>query len=250
MACQSACDDNPVAEVEEQGRNDPESGGARDGGNLADRVFHAVKREIVDTRLRPDTIIAEASLAARFHVSRAPAREALKRLAEIGFVRAVPRVGYIVTSVSVRDFDEIFQLRLTLEPLACELATKRLTEPDAEHLVELAAQVQEIVARPVAQRATALAQHNSEFHRSVARISGNRRLERTIAGLLDELERVMHMLAYDASVVTVVDEHPLLVRTMRSGDATRAAAVMREQLVHDYEVMRELAIRGQAGVIA
>jgi DNA-binding GntR family transcriptional regulator len=222
-------------------------GGA--GGNLADQVFQAVKREILDTRLRPDTILAEAALAARFHVSRAPAREALKRLAELGFVRAVPRVGYIVTSVSVRDFDEIFQLRFTLEPLATELATKRLTEADAEALSAHAAEVETLVARPAPERATALAQHNSEFHRSVARISGNRRLERTIGGLLDELERVMHMLAYDANVATVVDEHPSLVRIMRRGDAAGAAVAMRNQLAHDYEVMRDLAIRGEAGVI-
>jgi DNA-binding GntR family transcriptional regulator len=59
----------------------------------------------------------------------------------------------------------------------------------------------------------------------------------------------MHMLAYDPSLVTVVDEHARLVRTMRSGDIAGAAQVMRDQLTHDYEVMRELAIRGQAGVI-
>jgi DNA-binding GntR family transcriptional regulator len=219
------------------------------GGNLADRVFEAVKREIVETRLRPETILAEASLAARFDVSRAPAREALKRLAEIGFVRAVPRVGYIVTSVSVRDFDEIFRLRVTLEPLAAELATAHLTEADADRLAAHADEVANVVARPPDERAVAIAEHNGEFHREVARLSGNRRLERTIGGLLDELERVLHMLAYDASLMTVVDEHAALVQIMRKGDAAGAARTMREQLGHDYEVMRELAIRGQAGVI-
>jgi DNA-binding GntR family transcriptional regulator len=230
-------------------RADPARRDDAGGGNLADQLFQAVKREIVETRLQPDTILAEASLAARFDVSRAPAREALKRLAEIGFVRAVPRVGYIVTSVSVRDFDEIFQLRLTLEPLAAELATARLTEAEGERLAAHAAEAATVVERPDGERAVALAEHNSEFHRDVARISGNRRLERTIGGLLDELERVMHMLAYDASLGTVLDEHARLVRTMRSGDAAGAAQVMRDQLAHDYEVMRELAIRGQAGVI-
>lgn len=221
-----------------------------DGGNLAERVFQTVKREIVEMRLTPNTILAEAALATRFQVSRAPAREALKRLADTGFLRVVPRVGYIVSSVSVKDFDEIFRVRTSLEPLAAELATPRLAESaaEADRLAAHAAQVAEIVGWPAETRAAALAQNNSEFHRSVARLSGNSRLERIIAGLLDELERVMHMLAYDPSVHTVVDEHPKLVRIMRGGDAAGAAVAMREQLVHDYEVMRALAVRGEAGL--
>jgi DNA-binding GntR family transcriptional regulator len=218
-------------------------------GNLTDQVFEAVKREIVQNRLRPDTIIAEAPLAARFEVSRAPAREALKRLAEIGLVRGVPRVGYIVTSISIRDFDEVFQLRLALEPLATELATARLTDEGTARLEALAAEVEVIVRQPAPERAPALARNNSYFHREVAHISGNRRLERAIGGLLDELERVMHMLAHDHSLVTLVDQHPELVRAMREGDPAVAARVMREQLIHDYDVMRELALRGHSSAI-
>jgi DNA-binding GntR family transcriptional regulator len=215
--------------------------------SLSERVFRAVKREIVENRLEPDAIVAEVALASRFDVSRAPAREALQRLAEIGLVRAVPRVGYIVTSVSVSDFDEIFQLRLTLEPLAVELATARMSPAEALRLEAHAAEVARLVDRPLGERAAALAEHNAEFHRELARISGNRRLERSIGSLLDELERVMHMLAYDPSLPTVVDEHALLVRTMRGGDAGAARELMRVQLLHDYDVMREVAIRGQSG---
>jgi len=94
----------------------------RDGTtSLAQQLYDSVKREIVEHRLRPETILAETTLAEQYGVSRAPAREALKRLATFGFVRVVPRVGYIVSNVSVRDFDEIFALRLVLEPLAFDL---------------------------------------------------------------------------------------------------------------------------------
>jgi DNA-binding GntR family transcriptional regulator len=210
-------------------------------GNLADHVFQHVKREIVENRLAPDTILAEGPLAARFHVSRAPAREALKRLAELGFVRGVPRVGYIVSSVGVHDYDEIFQMRLVLEPLATELAVARLTDADIERLERSAAEV--AVTLRIADRAERgerLAQVNSEFHREIASISGNQRLARTIGALIDELERVMRMLAYDPSVETVQDEHPSLVRVMCTGDAAGARRLMHEQLQHDYEVMRTL----------
>jgi DNA-binding GntR family transcriptional regulator len=217
-------------------------------GNLADHVFQQVKREILENSVGPDTILAEGPLATRFNVSRAPAREALKRLAERGFVRSVPRVGYIVTSVSLRDYDEVFQMRFALEPLAVELAVPRLTAADAEELERSAAAVAVIAAlEDPADRGVRLAQVNAEFHRAIARISGNHRLARTIGSLIDELERVMRMLAYDPGVEEVRDEHPRLVRVMRGGDAAAAGRLMRDQLQHDYEVMRTL-VTGAYGV--
>lgn len=211
--------------------------------SLSDALFEAIKREIVEDRLRPETILTEAALATEYKVSRAPAREALQRLAAIGFVRAVPRVGYIVSSLSVRDFDEIFALRLAVEPLATELAVARLTPPDVDRLRSLAQAVYEVHKRPRAEQGALLAQLNANFHREIARISGNRRLERTIAGLLDELERVMHMLAYSERALAVLHQHPTLIETMSAGDAKAAGRLMRAQLEHDYLVMRDLAAR-------
>lgn len=210
--------------------------------SLAEQVFEGVKRDIVEFRLPPETILGEANLAAQYSVSRAPAREALKRLSTLGFVRAVPRVGYIVTGVSVHDFDEIFGLRLVLEPLGVRLAVPRLTTDDLERLHGLAEGVNTLGDLPTEERGPRLSQLNSAFHREIARISGHGRLSRTVAGLLDELERLMHMLAHSPAVESLLDQHPLLLEQMKSGDAAAAADLMREQLEHDYEVMRALAV--------
>ncbi len=215
----------------------------RDGAtSLAEQVYESVKRDIVEHRLPPDTILAETTLAEQYGVSRAPAREALKRLATFGFVRVVRRVGYIVTGVSVRDFDDIFALRLALEPLAVELAVPRLVAADADRLELLARAVFDIPAQPLGERGALLSQANADFHREIARIAGNGRLQRAIAGLIDELERFMHMLAYSDSVSSLLSEHLALLKTMRRGDARAAAALMREQLENDYRTMRELIL--------
>lgn len=220
--------------------------------NLADRVFEAVKRDIVENRLRPDEILVEGALADRFAVSRAPAREALQRLRRTGLVRAVPRLGYIVTSVSLRDYDEVFQMRLVLEPLATELATSRLAggQADIQQLQRLADEVADVVDDESEARGGRLAQVNAAFHREIARMSGNHRLERTIGGLIDELERVMHVLAYDSgSIAEVRDEHPALVRVMKVGDPAPARELMHDQLMHAYTLMRAFAVSGHVPVL-
>jgi DNA-binding GntR family transcriptional regulator len=215
----------------------------RDGHtSLAEQLYQSVKRDIVEHRLPPETILTETTLAERYGVSRAPAREALKRLATLGFVRVVHRVGYIVTAISVCDFDEIFSLRLALEPLAVELAVPRLRDPDRSRLERLARQVLDISTFPSEERGALIAQLNADFHRDISRIAGNMRLARTIGGLIDELERFMHMLAYSDSVSSLLDEHLTLLEEMSTGHAHAAAQLMRKQLANDYATMRELIL--------
>jgi DNA-binding GntR family transcriptional regulator len=215
----------------------------RDGHtSLAEQLYQSVKRDIVEHRRPPETILTETTLADRYGVSRAPAREALKRLATLGFVRVIHRVGYIVTAISVRDFDEIFSLRLALEPLAVELAVPRLQDPDSSRLERLARQVLEIPTFPPHERGGLTAQLNADFHRDISRITGNQRLARTISGLIDELERFMHVLAYSDTVSSLLTQHLTLLETMRAGDAHAAAALMRDQLATDYATMRELIL--------
>lgn len=209
--------------------------------SLADQVFDALKRDIVENRLAADTVLAEVNVASQYGVSRAPAREALKRLATLGFVRAIPRLGYMVTTVSLRDFDEIIALRIVLEPLAVELAVPRLADHDLDALEALARSALDVASAPPETHGALYAQLNAAFHRQIADASGNRRLARTISSLIDELERLMHTLAYSDNLELVLREHLELIELMRTRDAVASSRLMRAQLEHDYQVMRDLA---------
>lgn len=217
---------------------------------LAETVFEQLKREIVDNRLKPDSVLTELSVAAAYSVSRAPAREALKRLAALGFVRPLARVGYMIANVSVADLDEVFAMRIALEPMATELAVGRMTETDAAALQKLADAVLHLdrADKHSNEHGRLVSKLNADFHREIARIAGNRRLEQTVGRLLDELERVMHMLAYSTTVRELLDEHSQLLRVMRSGDAAKARDLMRAQLMHDYSVMRKLVVEAPSGM--
>lgn len=209
---------------------------------LSERVFEALKREIIECRLEPESLVAESSLAARYNVSKGPVREALKRLAQIGLVRALPRVGYIVSTVNVGDFDEIFSMRIALEPLATELAASRLTDHELNELEGIALVPLRMTDEPLAARGTILVRANDDFHRTIALVSGNRRLYETIATLLDEVERLVYLLAYDPALEPLANQHKGLVDLLRTGDGTTSAAHMRAQLEDDYAAMRSLAL--------
>ena len=78
--------------------------------------------------------LGETELANRLDVSRTPVREALSRLAAEGLVEIVPNRGARVAKWSDHDLEQIFELRLRLEPYAVGLAVPRLTNADLDEL--------------------------------------------------------------------------------------------------------------------
>ncbi|WP_426242706.1 GntR family transcriptional regulator [Nocardioides sp. LHG3406-4] len=215
--------------------------------SISDWVHDVVRRDILEGRLRPEEVLVEGVLAERFGVSRGPAREALQRLHRSELVRAIPRLGYIVTSVSVRDYDEIFQTRIALEPLAAELATRRIAEGlvDTTTLIEVSRHDERLLDESIRDGGASLARANHEFHLEVARLSGNRRLERIIDGLHDDLQRVLAALTYSPAILRSMWNHDSdLVAAMTAGDPAAAREVMYQELIQAHALMRDLAIGG------
>lgn len=218
---------------------------------IADWIFHCLKAELIDGTVKAHEILVEGTVAERFGVSRGPAREALQRLRRTGLVKALPRVGYMVTGVSLRDFNEVFQIRLALEPLATELTTERVQrrQVSPDRLIELATAVNHIDEEH-SDRGARVAELNHDFHLEIATLSGNRRLEHGISPLLDDMSRVMRVLAYDETAFSaLVDDHPKLVDCILAGEPAAARELMRQQLAQSYEVLAGFAIGADIDVL-
>ncbi|MDQ4145816.1 MAG: GntR family transcriptional regulator [Actinomycetota bacterium] len=162
--------------------------------SLSDKAYLNIKDEILTGRLRPGEIVAANQLADVYRMSRTPIHEALKLLASEGLVQVIPRVGYVISSISVTDVQEIFQLRVTLEALALELALQRVTDKDIEAFERIQAATKKAarsIPRSDPQFVRRSIEANRDFHARVADLSGNRRLADMIRGLLDESQRIM-----------------------------------------------------------
>ncbi|WP_332818950.1 GntR family transcriptional regulator [Sphingopyxis sp.] len=89
---------------------------------LSERVFDIVREQIVVGGLATDIPIRQDALAVELGVSRIPVREALARLEQQGLLISHPNRGYIVRPMSTAEADEIYALRLVLEPAAAAFA--------------------------------------------------------------------------------------------------------------------------------
>jgi len=91
----------------------------------SEKAYLALREDIMDWRLEPGTVLAEVEQSERLGISRTPLREALSRLAADGLVAAQGGRGLIVTTVSVANIVQLFELRQVLEQQAARLAAER-----------------------------------------------------------------------------------------------------------------------------
>jgi DNA-binding GntR family transcriptional regulator len=102
--------------------------------SLAASVTARLRSMIVDAELTPGAHLAEGRLAERLGVSRNPVREAIRTLDAEGFVNIEPRRGAFVASLHPNAAEDIFTIRMTLEPLGARLAARNKTPEGIEAL--------------------------------------------------------------------------------------------------------------------
>jgi DNA-binding GntR family transcriptional regulator len=197
--------------------------------SLSDQATEALRRDILACRLAPGGAISESLATERMSLGRASVRAALARLAEEGLVQALPRRGWVVTPVTIRDIHEVFDLRMLLEPEAARRVARRGLDPARLHRLDA------VVAsghRPGdAESALAFLAANRAFHVAIAEMAGNARLARQIGRLLDESTRMLVLgLSMRDRSGEMAHEHRALIEAMAEGAAEAAGAIMRAQI--------------------
>ncbi|MEV5610939.1 GntR family transcriptional regulator [Streptomyces sp. NPDC052225] len=123
----------------------------------------------------PDSRLRERELAEALGVSRVPVREALLRLATEGLVVLEPRRGARVRRLTLRDVEELFDLRLSLEVFAARRAAE-LVARGAGH-DGLRAVLDAAESATLRGDAAAIAAANTAFHAELINLPGNRLLQ-------------------------------------------------------------------------
>lgn len=195
---------------------------------LTDRAYERIKHDIIACLIAPGTEISEAQLCAHYKLGKAPVRMALSRLAHDGLVRAIPRRGYMVTAVTLKDIQDVFELRLMLEPAAARMAAGRV---DGQRLRMLDEACRAGYQPGDAKSISRFLDANKAFHVALAQATGNVRLANAIEQLLDEMTRLLHLgLGLRNRSQEVQHEHHALVKALTRGDGATAERICREQI--------------------
>ena len=105
-----------------------------DGETLSDQIFKKIQAAIVKGEMAPGSKISEPELARIHGVSRGPLREALHRLEGQRLLVRVPHAGARVVSLSQQELCELYEIRESLEGMACRLAAERMPAAEVQEL--------------------------------------------------------------------------------------------------------------------
>jgi DNA-binding GntR family transcriptional regulator len=203
---------------------------------LRETVRDTLRTRIFEGHYAPGTRLVERDLAAEFSVSRLPVREALRMLRQEGLISDRGARGAEVSTLSPKDVEDLFDVRQSLEVLACRLAAKRATKDDLAYLKGLLDDAEGYLAKGSVMEAH---RSNSEFHDAITGIADNNFLK----SALEPLQGRMHWLFRHVSdLPELIREHRELYAAIASGDPDRAAAQSashigkyREQFPEDFQ---------------
>jgi len=155
--------------------------------SVADQVASVLRQRILNGELRPGTPLQEVPLSASLGVSRNTMREATRILSLEGLLKRSVHRGVAVSQLSLKDVQEIYQLRRMLEIPAILAAKSNHTDvlPELQNALE---GYEGAVRRRDWVRAV---EFDLQFHSLLIRFLHNRRLESFYQRVIGELRMGM-----------------------------------------------------------
>jgi DNA-binding GntR family transcriptional regulator len=194
---------------------------------LADRLFLA----ILEGDLKPGEQLGEVRLARQLGVGQSTLREALQELEHRGVLTKRNRNTF-VTLITPEKVEEIYTVRLALEPVAAALAAVRMSP---ERIATLLCHLDDMRAAIARGDTVAMVNADLAFHESVWKFSGNEYLERSL-GLVCPPLFAFYLVNFRSSdrlpadLLADANEHTELIQALETGDPARARQAFEETL--------------------
>ncbi len=187
---------------------------------LRETVCEALRSAIRNGILEPGERLMEVQLAEELGISRTPVREAIRKLEQEGYVIMMPRRGTYVSSVSVNDIKEIFEIRSALESLSTGLAARRIEPDELEKLRALLTEIEGHIERKDIDK---IVETDIEFHGLLYQVSRNERLVTIISNLKEQLARFRTLsMSYPGRLQETLEEHRAMVEAIAANDVEAA----------------------------
>jgi DNA-binding GntR family transcriptional regulator len=202
----------------------------------AELALQVLRERILNGELPVGHRLRVQDLTAEFQMSSTPIREALRLLQADRLVAYRPHQGVVVAPLRSDSVEEIYRLRVVLEPLAVSLAVQEINE---QRLAEMERAHQHILEAARLGRATKLADLNRRWHWALYE-SANSPMCVDFIGRLWDAFAWRTIWSVPGRAETAVREHESVMKALRAGDSTAAAEAMRRHI----EGSRALMVTG------
>jgi DNA-binding GntR family transcriptional regulator len=218
---------NPDLTVEKEAR--PSSRIQRTQG-LSNDVYEAIFTQLMSLKIAPGSRITVDNLVKEFDVSHTPIREALGRLEGEGLVVKTHLVGYrAAPQVTRRRFDELYELRLLLEPNAAAKAAAALSEEQLAVLREAAGVMARREGKDERLRYSNFARQDAVFHDKILEFAQNELIRETVHHQHTHFH-IFRLMYHSRVTEEALDEHEAILAAFAAGDPRAAEKAMRTHI--------------------
>ena len=198
--------------------------------SFREQALAVIRHEMITGEIVPGEIYSAAALAQKLGVSNSPVREAMLALVNEGLMEAVRNRGFRVVPLSDRDRQNIYELRLMIEPRAmARLAADGKVAGSEARFAEMAAETVRCA------RERDLAGHlenDRRFHVGLIEFLENQYLTDIVTRLRDQTRRYSLKLLPGDQLVANSLEHASILAAVVAGEAEAAERLMTEHLAH------------------
>jgi GntR family transcriptional regulator of vanillate catabolism len=207
-----------------------------------DQTARAIRELILEGALEANAPLRQDELARRIGVSRTPLRTALASLARDGLVEYSANRGYRVRTFRFQDVEAAFEVRATLEALACRIAGRRGLDNTTIAALEQAVEKGDAIlaaGRLIPEQLGPYRRMNVAFHSAILAAAGNQWVQDFVDRTHDvpmASDRIILWEDY-AIIRRSHDDHHRILAALKAGDGARASSIMLEHVTFAGEVL-------------
>jgi DNA-binding GntR family transcriptional regulator len=193
-----------------------------------DEIASALRRAVRERAIPPGHALNQDVLARQYGVSRIPLREALRTLAGEGLVIMKPGLGAVVTELRPEEVEELYGLRLRLEPPLAAGIIDHLRRRDVDDLAALVRTMGSLGPAESEEWSSA----NYRFHRRLYELSEQKHAVRLVVQVLNLVEPYVRMHAHVlGSRPKIQQRRVLTVDALREADGDRLHEVIEQSIL-------------------
>lgn len=188
-------------------------------------VYSDIKKKIITGEFSQGESLNEKDLTEIFKISRTPVREALNILELEGWIKSVPRKGYVVSSITFSDIKDLFQIRYELEPVFLSMAFNFF---EKEVLISLKERIQNLIEK---EDYDALRLLDDEFHSYLIESTYNSFAIKTMESINDHISRTRYLTFRDKKeTFDSAYDHIKIIDALLEKNLEQAVKVLRNHI--------------------
>ena len=205
--------------------------------NVTTAALQFLREKIITGELKSGQKLNESSLSAKLGISRPPLREAFRLLEKDHLVVNIPRKGTFVTELSVKDFEDLSQIREMIECYAIDLlrASNTRSLPKVTSVLNKSLDFPRPLNSVDPEELLKFIGLVLDFHNSLVESAGNAILNFMYRAVSLNLARYQFIYFYiEGTAQHSLEDHQKILEFIRDGDYDRAKEEMKNHI--DYAV--------------